>query len=96
MFAKSDRNLVFMSKVIEGNYRARKIELSEPTAGIAEGTPVLVTFMEPLSVDLLSLGIDSAQAAEARARLMTFAEEWDSPEMSIYDDYDAARSQQDS
>ena len=36
-------------------------------------------------------GIDEAQAAELRARLSAFAEEWDSPEMDLYDDYDAAR-----
>jgi hypothetical protein len=27
-----------------------------------------------------------------RARLATFAEDWDSPEMAAYDDYDAAKS----
>ena len=84
---------VDMSKVIEGIYRGGKIELAEPTTGIAEETPVLVTFVEPSAVSLRSLGIDAGQAAEVSARLATFAEDWDSPEMSIYDDYDAARSQ---
>ena len=83
-----------MSKVIEGIYRAGKVELTEPTTGIADGMPVLVTFVESTTINLRSLGIDAARAAEARARLETFAEDWDSPEMSVYDDYDAARSQQ--
>jgi hypothetical protein len=30
--------------------------------------------------------------AELRARLDRFAEEWDSPEMSIYDDYDGFKA----
>ena len=83
-----------MSKVLEGIYRAGKVELTEPTTDIADGMPVLVTFVEPAPVNLRSLGIDAAQAAEARARLEAFAEDWDSPEMSVYDDYDAARRQQ--
>lgn len=29
---------------------------------------------------------------ELRARLESFAEEWDSPEMDAYNDYDAARA----
>ncbi len=33
----------------------------------------------------------AGQAAEMRARLATFAADWDSPEMAIYDDYDAAK-----
>lgn len=85
-----------MPKVMEGTYRGGKVELTELVLGIAENTPVLVTFVEPPAVDLRALNIDAAQAAEARARFATFAEEWDSPEMSVYDDYDAARRQQNS
>ena len=44
------------------------------------------------SVDLQKRGIDKAQAADLRERLATFAEDWESPEMSIYDNYDAAKS----
>jgi hypothetical protein len=49
-----------------------------------------VTFLESGFVDLWARGIDEAQAIELRARLATFAEDWDSPEMSIYDDYDTS------
>jgi hypothetical protein len=42
--------------------------------------------------DLQTRGIDEAQAAELRARLATFAEDWDSPEMDIYDEYDVAHA----
>jgi hypothetical protein len=34
--------------------------------------------------------LPAVEVAELRARLDRFAEEWESPEMSIYDDYDAS------
>ncbi len=37
-------------------------------------------------------GINQAQAAEIRANLASFAEEWNQPGMDIYDDYDAAKA----
>ena len=37
-------------------------------------------------------GIDEAQAADLRVLLQAFAEDWDSPEMAAYDDYDSAYS----
>jgi hypothetical protein len=46
---------------------------------------VLVTFLESNGVDLRARGIDETQAAELRARLKTFAEDWERPEASIYD-----------
>jgi broad specificity phosphatase PhoE len=48
--------------------------------------------MDTGSIDLGSRGIDPRSAAELRARLERFAEEWDSPEMSAYDHYDAAKA----
>jgi hypothetical protein len=36
-------------------------------------------------VDLPGRGIDQAHAAELRARLKTFAEDWERPEADIYD-----------
>ena len=41
-------------------------------------------------VDLDGRGIDRVQAADLRARLKTFAEDWDRPEAAIYDE-DAPR-----
>jgi hypothetical protein len=51
---------------------------------------VLVTFLEANRVDLPARGIDEAQAAGLRARLKTFAEDWERPETDIYDQ-DSAR-----
>lgn len=74
-----------MLTAIEGVYRGGKIELAEKPPDVREGTRVIVTFLPSNSIDLQARGIDKAQAADLRARLATFAEDWESPEMSIYD-----------
>ena len=75
-----------MIKIIEGVYRNGKIELPEVPGDIRDETRVFVTFVEP--------GIDAlARARELRARLTTFAEDWESPDMDIYDNYDFAKSE---
>jgi hypothetical protein len=53
---------------------------------------IVVTFMQPGDVDLELQGIDPAQAEVLRASLANFSEDWDSPDMSIYDNYDAAKT----
>jgi hypothetical protein len=42
------------------------------------------------AVDLRAAGINEIQAADLRARLSTFAEDWNRPEASVYDE-DATR-----
>ena len=74
---------------VEGIYRDGKIELTEIPTAVAEETPVIVTFLTPGYVDLRERGIDEKVAADLRARLATFAEDWDSPEMDIYDQYES-------
>ena len=81
-----------MLTTIEGVYRSGKIELAEMPRDVREGTSVIVTFLPSSSIDLQACGIDEAQAADLRSRLATFAEDWESPEMSIYDNYDAAKA----
>ena len=81
-----------MLNSIEGTYRNGKIELAEVPSNIDDDTRVIVTFLKSGSIDLRKRGIDEAQAADLRSRLSTFAEDWNSPEMDIYDDYDATRS----
>ena len=44
------------------------------------------------NIDLRERGIDEAQAAEMRARLASFAEDWESPEMDVYDNYDEEKA----
>jgi hypothetical protein len=77
---------------VEGVFRNGKVELKEAPPNLDNDTPVIVTFVESNSIGLRARGIDESQAADLRSRLKTFAEDWDSPEMDVYDNYDAARS----
>ena len=81
-----------MLKSVEGVYRDGKIELTELPADVQDETRVNVVFLETNPIDLQARGISETQAAELRAQLGTFAEEWDSPEMGLYDNYDAAKA----
>ncbi|MGI8586833.1 MAG: hypothetical protein ACR2M0_03980 [Chloroflexia bacterium] len=83
-----------MIRSVEGVYRNGKIELAEAPGDVRDETRVIVTFLNasPGRIDLRARNIDEAQAAELRARLQSFSEDWDSPEMDIYDDYDAAKA----
>ena len=76
----------------EGIYRNGQVELMESPNNLLEGTRVIVTFLETKTIDLAFQGIDKAQSEILRASLVTSAEDWNSPEMSIYDDYDAAKA----
>ena len=82
---------VGMLTAIQGIYRDGKIQLKEIPSNVEDDTPVIVTFLTSGNIDLAARGIDEKQAADLRARLATFAEEWDSPEMDIYNNYDAAK-----
>ncbi|NJN60048.1 MAG: hypothetical protein HC879_22495 [Leptolyngbyaceae cyanobacterium SL_5_9] len=77
---------------VEGVYRNGRVELTESPNNIPEGTSVIVTFVKSNEIDLESQGIDKEQAKLLRANLAAFSEDWDSPEMGIYDDYDAAKA----
>jgi hypothetical protein len=77
---------------VEGVYRDGRIELKESPADVPEGTWVIVTFVESSDVSLKSQGIDREEAEVLRDSLSSFASDWDNPEMSIYDNYDAAKA----
>ena len=81
-----------MLTTVEGVYRNGGVELVELPQQVGENARVIVTFLGAGEIDLASHGIDREQAAELRARLQTFAEDWESPEMSVYDDYDANKA----
>ncbi len=81
-----------MLTTVEGVYRNGCVELIELPRQVAENTRVIVTFLGTGEVDLAAQGIDREQAADLRARFQTFAEDWESPEMDIYDDYDTHKA----
>jgi len=70
-------------KSTEGIYKHGKVELLE-TPDVDEAR-VIVTFVPEGLVDLAERGIDESDAANLRARLATFAEDWEQPEMGAYD-----------
>ena len=77
-----------MHMSLEGVFRSGRVELTEPVSGIEDETRVIVTFLSPNYIELRGCGIPEEQAARIREQLASFAEEWESPEMDIYDDYD--------
>lgn len=75
-----------MVKCVEGIYRDGKVELLEPPGEVTESR-VLVTFLPRTGVvDLRERGISETEAAEMRWRLGAIAEDWDRPEMDVYDE----------
>jgi hypothetical protein len=85
-----------MLTTVEGIFRDGKIELAETPADVVEDTPVIVTFLTNSflaghTVDLETRGIARRQALVLRERLASFAEDWNSPEMDMYDHYDEAK-----
>ncbi len=70
---------------IRGIYRDGKVEFLEAVPAVKEAE-VIVIFLSPSgSVDLPSSGIGETQASDLRRRLRTFAEDWERPEMDVYD-----------
>lgn len=70
---------------VEGTYKDGKVKLSEKPARINQAR-VLVTFLTSTGVDLRARGISRRQAADLRARLRSMSEDWERPEMDIYDE----------
>jgi len=78
---------------IEGVYRDGKVELLELPMDAQNDDKVIVTFMNQGSVQLSSVGIDKLQAQDLRSRLTVFEEEWNNPEMDIYNHYEESKNQ---
>lgn len=76
-----------MPTSVEGIFRNGKVELLGPAPDGVSEARVTVTFpaqAEP--IDLATRRIDAKQAADLRARLSAFAEDWERPEMDVYDE----------
>ncbi len=76
---------------VAGVYRNGKVERVDLPAELNDNIPVTGTFVTKRRIDLQAQGIGKAEAAELRARLMSFVEEWERPEMEWYDDYDRVK-----
>lgn len=76
-----------MLKTVEGVYHQGKVDLLESPRDIVGDVPVIVTFLTDVDgVDLRERGIDRVDAADLRGRLSTFGEDWQDPEMDVYDE----------
>ena len=73
-----------VSKAIGGICRDGKAELLGTPPDVAEAR-VVVTFLTGGEIDLEGRWMSEAQAADLRARLRTFAEGRERPEMGAYD-----------
>jgi hypothetical protein len=74
-----------MLQSVEGIYQNGKVELLQLPTDVDEAR-VIVTFLPKSgSFDLPSRGINQEQAANLRARLQSFAQDWENPDMEAYD-----------
>lgn len=81
-----------MLTTVEGVYHNGQIELVEPLNNMPEGTQVIITFVRSgNNIDLASQGIDQEQAKTLRSNLACFSDDWNSPEMNVYDNYDSSK-----
>ena len=69
---------------IEGTYKNGQIILTETPVEVNE-SKVLITFLNTQEINLQERGIDKSQASDLRSKLSPMAEDWNSPEMDIYD-----------
>lgn len=78
---------------VEGIYKNGKVELLESVHS-TEMSKVLVTFLDGADIELSSLGIDRAEAADLKAKFASF-EDWNDATLDAYNDYDNAKSSRD-
>ncbi len=72
-------------QTVEGVYENGSVRLTGAAPDV-EKARVLVTFLSAGgAVDLQNVALSDAEAGNLRARLTTFAEDWDRPEMDAYD-----------
>lgn len=69
---------------IEGIYKNGTVILEEQPQGVEE-SKVLVTFLNVREISLTERGVSPEQAAVLRAKFDTIAEDWERPEMDVYD-----------
>ena len=74
-----------MLQSVEGIYQNGKVELLQVPTDVDERSFIVTFLPKSSSVDLPSRGINHEQAANLRARLQSFAEDWQRPDMEAYD-----------
>ena len=74
-----------MLQSVEGIYQNGKVELLQVPTDVDERSFIVTFLPKSGSFDLPSRGITSEQAANLRARLQSFAQDWERPDMEAYD-----------
>ncbi len=69
---------------IEGICKDGNIALNKEPSELTESRD-LVTFLQPVQIDLSEKGIGKEQAAKLGTKLNITREDWDRPEMDVYD-----------
>jgi hypothetical protein len=73
---------------VEAVYRDGKVELLGDAPERAEASRVVVTFLSPerSADELVAHGYTREEAANLRMRFGAIAEDWDHPDMDVYDE----------
>jgi len=79
-----------MITAVEGQFVNGAIEVSEHVP-IQDGTRVIILLLPGEPPGNSPLGVTRTQAGRLRWRLSTIAEDWDHPDMDVYDKYEIAR-----
>jgi hypothetical protein len=75
-----------MLQTVEGIFRDGKVELVETPPNMKDGR-VIVTFLPANGpIDLRARGISEEEAAQLRWQLQAFEEDWNRPDMDVYND----------
>lgn len=74
-----------MLQSVEGIYQNGKVELLQVPTDVDERSFIVTFLPKSGSFDLPSRGINQEQAANLRARLQSFAQDWERPDMTAYD-----------
>ena len=76
-----------MPRTVEGVFHGGKVDLLETPQDMVGDVPVIVTFMDDAGgIDLREREIDLPHAADLRGRLSAFVEDWQAPDMDVYDE----------
>jgi hypothetical protein len=75
-----------MLKAVEGIFREGKVELLETPPDVKEARVVVTFLPADGGIDLRTRGIGEAEAAALRSSWGAAAEDWDRPEMDVYND----------
>ena len=84
-----------MQTIAHGVFRNGRVEFPELPEGVPDETDAVVTFVSKDATELERLGITRGQAEEFRFGLGAGIEDWNSPEMDIYNDYDRYKAELD-